>query len=106
MTAVVQMYAIRHKPSGGYLPRPNGHAGRGGSHVEPRVFKDGSGHIPRMFPTMAGAKAALGQWLRGKHKGIREYEDGYYYTVGADIVPCPDRKREDMEIVTVEVTLP
>lgn len=106
MSVVVQMYAIKHRPSGGYLPRPKGVAGRGGSHVEPIIFKDGAGSIPRMFPTMAGAKAALGQWLRGKHEGIREYDDGYWYSGGADIVPCPHRIREDMEIVTVEVTLP
>lgn len=99
-----QVFAIRHKPSGFYLPEPEGYGGRGGSFVKP-VDCSGDGPNPRIFKHMRSAKAALNQWLRGEHHGITEGDwnewtgEYYSYTVGADIVPQLDRIRTDMEIV-------
>lgn len=105
------MYAIRHKPSGAYLPVPYGRGGRGGSHVDPIHFKGDPKQLPRMFPTLVGAKAALGQWLLGKFECDRSYgydslNHEYWQDENVRIVPVPHRVREDMEIIQVFVSLP
>ena len=98
------MWAIRHKPSNHYLPSPKGHSGRGGSFVDP---VDPDVTLPRLFPTERSAKAALTAWLKGKHEGDydREYNEwtGKSYTVcvGYVVVPVPNRKRQDMEVVEI-----
>lgn len=103
------MYAIRHIPSGGYLPKPQGRNGRGGSHMEPVVF-DGRGArsqklLPRLWATETAAKIALSTWLHGKvtcrrYGGYDNYQEYYNY------IKVPTRIREDMEIVPVIVDLP
>jgi hypothetical protein len=96
----MQLYAIRHKPTGGFLPPPKNRNGRGGSHVEPEV-----GCVPRIFPTERAAKSALGQWLLGKfeHHWIGDEFGGEEILT---VVPQPHRKREEMEIVPVQLILP
>jgi len=92
------MWAIRHKPTNHYLPSPKGHSGRGGSFVDPVDPKETH---PRLFPSERAAKAALTSWLKGKHEGEWEWDDMYKYCVGYTVVPVPNRKREDMEIVEI-----
>jgi hypothetical protein len=95
-------WAIRHKPSGLWLPEPVGRADRGGSHVEP------SAERPRVWPTPRGAQNALSAWLRGKFEARRGADGGgpgwdpeYYEDI--EVVPQPHRRRADMEVV--ELTL-
>ncbi len=92
------LYAIKHIPTGFYLPEPKGIRGRGGSFTEP-VDCSGDEQNPRLFKTERSAKNALVQWLRGHHEGITEYEEGYRYSIGADVVHQPHRIKEDMEVV-------
>ena len=97
------MWAIRHKPTNNYLPSPKGHSGRGGSFVDP---VDPDVTLPRLFPTERSAKAALTCWLKGKHEGEWDWDDSewggmYKYCIGYTIVPVPNRKREDMEVVEI-----
>lgn len=97
------MWAIRHKPTNHYLPSPKGHSGRGGSFVDP---VDPAVTLPRLFPTERSAKAALTSWLKGKHEGKWDWDDSewggmYKYCIGYTIVPVPNRKREDMEVVEI-----
>lgn len=97
------MWAIRHKPTNHYLPSPKGHSGRGGSFVDP---VDTEVTNPRLFPSERAAKAALTSWLKGMHEGEWEWGDSewggrYKYCIGYTIVPVPNRKRQDMEIVEI-----
>lgn len=92
---IAQLWVIRHKPSGNYLPNPTfgNRKGRGGSHVEPVGT-----HIaqPRTFDSERSAKSALGHWLRGKVNCSRYKDDEVY-----ELIPVPHRKREEMEIIPV-----
>uniref|UniRef100_UPI0032195AA1 hypothetical protein n=1 Tax=Chryseobacterium sp. TaxID=1871047 RepID=UPI0032195AA1 len=98
------LYAIRHIPTGFYLPEPTGYGGRGGSFSEP-VDCSLDGPNPRLFTSMLSAKRALTQWLRGEHHGEFEYEDGYKYSTGATVVFKPERIKEDMEVVPFTLKL-
>jgi hypothetical protein len=89
-------WAIRHKPSGGFLP-----AGRkrGFTHDQPSTELP-----PRLFTKRRAAKAALRCWLMGDWK--EETSGGSsYYGDDYDIYPVPpskppaDRKPEEMEVV-------
>lgn len=52
-------YAIRHKPTGHFLPRYPGQ--KGGTWVEPTDKEP-----PRLFKTGRHAAVALGHWLQGQ----------------------------------------
>ena len=92
------MWAIQHVPTGFYLPNPKGYSGRGGSFVE---IADPNLVQPRLFISEYAAKRALGAWLRGKHEGKHDWDEGYKYTIGYTIVPVPNRKREEMAVVEI-----
>jgi len=103
-------WAIRHKPTGGYLPEPTGRMGRGGSHVEPVLHVDRMTE-PRLFHTERAAKTALGTWLKGKVHHSAGYScsgpdflEEYYEELSTEHVPS--RVREEMEIVPLEVNVP
>jgi len=91
-------YAIRHLPSGGFLPEIH----KGYTFSEPSTKEC---DIPRLFTTKAGAKRALTWWLRGTLHvtktggqwgfGEPEYDESWHDT------PMPDRKTENMEVVQV-----
>lgn len=99
---MIEFWAIKHLPTGKYLPEPKGRLGRGGSHVEPEFV-----HIkrPRLLPTKRGAQNVLSAWLRGKHHAERYYEsDGEYgpsYWVDdiPSVEPVPERIKADMAVV-------
>lgn len=95
-------YAIRHKPTGNYLPQLRRR--RGHTHTEPTPLADA---VPRLHKTMRQAKVALWYWLKGKWH--EEYSQPYYgfgqeYD-GNEPKPCPERRRDDMEIVPMVVKL-
>lgn len=100
-------YLIRHKPTGFYMPEPTGYQGRGSSFWEPKEQTE----CPRVFRHERSAKAALVQWLRGEHRPVKGYEaneftgGGFFYTEGSEVIPMPHRRRDDMEIVEVYLTL-
>lgn len=97
-----KLFAIRHTPTGFYLPEPTGRSGRGGSFVEP-VDCSGNGPNPRTFKSWIAANRALVQWVRGHHEGDHEYEDGYRYCIGAVVKPQPHRVKADMNIVPMDL---
>lgn len=105
--SVITFWFVRHKPSGGYLPEPAGRMGRGGSHVEPVVHTEDPATTPRVFTTKRSATNALSSWLRGKvyHSSGYDGWDNEYYE-GTDLVPVPSRKKDEMEIISVELVLP
>lgn len=90
-------WAIRHLPSGQYLPCPP-ELSHGFSRVEP-----GPG-IPRLFLDKVSATRALGSWLRGavvlKYYGC--YEDT---TTEFRLTRKPERKAEDMAVVRVGIAV-
>lgn len=100
------MWAIRHKPTGFMLPNPKGRSGRGGSFVDPQDPKETH---PRLFFTQLAAKRALIAWLRGKHEGNYEMEydewsgKGYQICIGYVVVPIPNRKAEEMEVIEIQL---
>ena len=72
-------YAIRHKPTGFYLPEPGGRLGRGGSHVNPT---DPTIQPPRIWHNRLGARNALSMWLKGKFVASRGQDyDGEYWKI-------------------------
>jgi len=98
------VYAIKHIPTGHYLPEPTGRSGRGGSHTEP-VPADKE--RPRLFYSELSAKRALTAWLQGKHVADMGYEYDEYsgsnhaYQEGVVVIPQAHRIREDMRIMTL-----
>lgn len=87
-------YAIRHLPSGGFLPEVH----KGYTFSEPSTKEC---DVPRLFTTKAGAKRALSWWLKGitmVHRS-RDYEGEYDETWQLDAQP--HRKAENMEIALV-----
>lgn len=91
----MKMYAIRHKPTGHFLPIPKG---RRGSRVEPTPDC-----IPRLFQQERHAKGYLTVWLQGIVSVTRR---GYDWDEDEDwhVVPQSHRKRDDMEIVAIKLT--
>lgn len=100
--STITLWAIRHNPSGGFLYMPTTYTGRGGSFVEPITFPDKQGRQPRLFMSDRAAKSALGLWLKGKFINHRDSEDEEVM----EIRHQPNRKREEMQIVPIDITLP
>lgn len=99
----MKYWAIRHKPTGYYLPEPlSGQSGKPGyTSTEPCSPEQ---LPPRLFCTEGGAHKALTWWLKGKvyvsktfvpssFLGPEEYEETW------SIHEEPERKKEDMEVV-------
>jgi hypothetical protein len=93
-------WAIRHKPTGFFMPEPKMYHKRGSSFWEPKEQAD----RVRIFYTEKAAKSALGQWLRGEHHPEFEYDEGHMYAIGAKVKPVSTRNRDDMEIVMMVLT--
>ena len=94
----MKYYAIKHKPTGYYMPEI--YAKRGYTHTEPLAP---SRSTPRLFMSRAGAARALGNWLKGITSVTRTRGDGWeidddetWHTEHR-----PERKAEDMEIVAI-----
>ena len=97
-------FAVKHKPTGYYIPQPEGRQGRGGSFEEPNPDQN----RVRLFKSERAARIFITTWCKGKHYGETEYDDytGGSYTIGYSITPEPSRIFEDMEIVKLEIPLP
>lgn len=96
--AQLTLYAIRHDPSGYFLPaRKNG---RGYSHDEPQSHAE---VMPRLFFKEIEARRALTAWLQGifsvRAGGPDQYGGDEPWL---DVEEKPGRKREEMSIVTVK----
>jgi len=100
----ITYFAVKHLPSGGYLPEVKGWHGRGGSFAVPT---DPRSARPRLFHSPHAAKSYLGSWLKGEYHTSRGQDSfsGEYYE-DTSIVPKPDRRREDMEVVPINVEMP
>ena len=92
-------YAIKHMPTGGYLPQLR--RKRGHTHTEPLPLE---GAVPRLHHTERGAKVALWYWLKGTWR--EDYNTGDWGTseyCGNFPKKQLERKREDMQIVKMRV---
>lgn len=108
------LYAIRHVPTGFFLPAAKGKGGNGGSFVEP---VDPDKVSPRFFPKESNAKIALTAWLKGHHVAKWETDWGdddvfsssvNTYVADIKVKPVQGRNRDHMEVVAfnlVEVKL-
>lgn len=95
----MRQFFIRHKPTGFYIPNSNGGKGlrdRKSSAVEPMPQK-----FARVFQTKHAATSFLNQWV----KGIHSYKEDYFGEIDFKITPVASRKREDMEIVEIEINI-
>ena len=102
-------FAVRHKPSGNFLPYPVKRADkpgarfklRGFSYVEPLPPEES---IVRLHLTENTAKRAMKAWAQGKWKEEITYSyDGEPDYSGPEPIAVPDRKLEDMEVVKIEL---
>lgn len=85
------VFAIRHIPTGKLMPvRKTGRGG--GTHVS---FDDKA--PPRLFLEKRHAKFCLNWWVGGK--ATQTYDDEG--PLGINVVPQPDRKVEDLEIIPI-----
>lgn len=100
------VYAIRHKPSGNFLPQTNSkhhHRKSGFTYDEPVPATE---RLPRLFLKPGPAKCALTYWLSGewREEWYRSYLDG---EDEPELVckKVPGRKAEDMEVTAVVLML-
>jgi hypothetical protein len=104
----MKVFAIRHKPTGEWMPHRLNRTPGGWSHWIPGDELDKPHDAnPRLFFTLQSARNALTMWLQGKWK--RDQGTSYSFdgpegydemTVNAPPVP---RTRGDMEIVELEL---
>lgn len=91
------MYAIRNKHDPSiyfHLPKS------GGRKQMTQIDHFEAGKVPRLFEQKRFASNVLSTWLAGKLiNGINEH-DGRSHT---KLVPMPDRRKKDWEIVEVKV---
>ena len=93
------VWAVRHKPTGFWL---GGHAHYSNTWCEPYAS-----NRPRLFFTKRGAQNSLTAWLQGRQSieyGTRMDWQGKDDFAKRKIEHVPERKREDMEIVELQLT--
>lgn len=93
-------YAIRQVSTGYFLPMRWKQA-RGYTHDDPTPDC-----FPRLFRTHKSAEYALRAWLKGEWSEQIYYSslEGFSESSGPEVSKeRPDRKREDMEIVVIEL---
>lgn len=98
----MKLFAIRHKPTGRYLPAHKpGEGGFSYDDPQPMTCKYG----PRLFTTIRGAQNALTAWLRGKFERVREQcgEFGEDESIYVEPKAVLGRKRDNMEIVAFDL---
>jgi protein involved in temperature-dependent protein secretion len=91
----MRAYAVRHKPSGLFIPRLETGKRRGGSHLEPSDKREA-----RLFFNIISARAFLSNWLQGKFVNTYTSDESEPYLKA---IKQPHRKKEDMEIVAFEL---
>lgn len=101
----VMCYLIRHKDTGELMPLMR--RGRGYSHWNPALtgnIVDAAMNMPRMFPTRNNAQKAITAWACMPNSEYRGYTN-HYEESDYDICSKDDgRKKEDLEVVMVEMT--
>lgn len=100
------VYAIRHKPSGEFMPARMSRCGFGGWSWwrEPNQGEPYD-KTPRIFPTKTGARNALSAWLAGRWVQVIEKTGNWEEPEESDNYCVPEktenaRNRDDMEIVS------
>ena len=88
-------FAIRHKPTGNYMP-----VARGGSTGISAYTLERGRHPPRLFTTRKGAQCALTWWLDGEQVAVYA-EDGWGGHTGWRTDHKTDRHKADVEVVEV-----
>lgn len=89
----IEVYAVRQKSTGLFIPRLETGRQRGGSHLEPTDKRE-----PRIFHNRLSARTFLSNWLRGIFSNEIKYsmEEVEPYL---KITEQPHRRKDDMEIV-------
>ena len=96
----LRVFAIRHNPTGKFLPQPAGRGGRGFTHVEPKAFTGEPNSIPRLFPSRKNAHLALKEWCKGKMYRYASMDGDEDF----ERRPVKGRDLSDMEIISVQLT--
>lgn len=91
------VYAIRQKSTGLYIPETERGRRWGGSYQEPS-----SDRPPRLFQNKKNAVNFLSQWLLGHHKKHIKYF-GEDVKESHEIIFQPHRKKDDMEVVRLKL---
>lgn len=87
--------AIRHNPSGGFLPAIRGY---GFTREEPCLDRP-----PRLFEKPGPTRQALARWLEGElFEGSFNEEGGQ---IDLRLIKRPDRRASEMEIVEIELVV-
>lgn len=86
--------AIRHKPSGGFLPAVKGY---GFTRTEPTLDSP-----PRLFEKTGPCNQALNRWLEGALWEGPENDEG---EITIRCIRKPERSRSSMEIVEIELVV-
>lgn len=99
-----ELFAIRHKPSGGFLPGLPSGLRAGYTSTEPTTHD-----VPRLFIDKGAANRALTWWLKGTIY-VNRYQSTNPDSWGEVCEDwkeelIPERKREDMEVVPVLLKL-
>lgn len=90
-------WAIKHKPSGFFLPTRSQGRNRGYTHDEPTADKP-----PRLFTSERNAKLALGEWLKGPLH-VSQYQDWQGDWDESWERGKHNRKADDMVIVEITI---
>lgn len=100
----LQAFAIRHKPTGNFLPAHGKGVGgvRGFSFDNP--LPDGGKYGPRLFGRFLSAKVALSSWLQGEFQSKHDQSLDGESEISIEVKSRPDRVKADMEIVTFTLT--
>lgn len=89
----VHFLAIKHRPSGGFLPAVRGY---GFTRTVPSLTEP-----PRLFTKHGPCRQALAYWLEGElYEGTPDDEN----RIDLRLLRKPERREEDMEIVEIEIT--
>lgn len=97
----MKYYAIKHKPTGLFMPQMRG----GFSYWEPK----GEPQPPRLFATRRAAANALTCWANGRYAKRfvttqDSWDEPYYQSeAGTEAEPDITRRRDDLQVV--EITL-
>ena len=108
LLVVSEVFALRHKKSGRYMPPTMGRSARGWSWWEPTQY-DPKPNRPRIFFTLRSAQNARSAWAQGAWKtesgGSQDIfgdYDEWVETVPVD--PSVPRQLDDLEIVEFTLT--